>query len=60
MKFFIIIIFETALNIAVQKENLKIVNLLLSSEKININAKSVLIEIFLYNLHSLNFTKFRK
>ena len=46
MKFFIIIIFETALNIAVQKENLKIVNLLLSSEKININAKSVLIEIF--------------
>lgn len=46
MKFFIIIIFETALNIAVQKENLKIVNILLSSEKININAKSVLIEIF--------------
>lgn len=46
MKFFIIIIFETALNIAVQKENLKIVNLLLSSEKININAKSVLIEVF--------------
>lgn len=60
MKFFIIIIFETALNIAVQKENLKIVNILLSSEKININAKSVLIEVFLYNLHSLYFTKFRK
>lgn len=42
-------IYKTALSIAVKRNNLEIANLLLSTEKIDINMKLVFLKYFLYH-----------
>ena len=52
MKFNIIIFRKTTLYLAVEKENIEIVKLLLMNDKIDVNILNILI---IYNLQNLNY-----
>ena len=56
--FDIILIYKTALYLAVEKENIEIVKLLLMNEKLDINLGYILFN-FLYNLKSRQSIKFK-
>ena len=51
-------IYRTALHVAVEKENLEIVKLLLSNKNIDINQRSILKNTFLYHSKSYFFIQF--
>lgn len=48
MKFFILFLNKTALHLAVERNNLDIVRLLLQNPQINVNIKTILSSIFNY------------
>ena len=45
------IINKTALIIAVEKENIEIIKLLINNEKTDVNIPSIILEIFFYRIH---------